>query len=198
MSQNELIQWIALAGGGVVVLALVYGIFRWSRKQDAIFPETAKHYGLEFTQDNQGSAFANSKRSKHLRGVVRGMPIHAASSYETRGRLTIKTCWVATAPSAGLVPCTINVTRHRPAASAHLVPSGDARFDAQRFLLSDSPDAVRRALTPAVRDTVLRCPLQELRIVVDQERVVVSFPGTPSSQAELQGLIDIALALGAP
>lgn len=70
MSQTELFQWIALAGGGVVVLALVYGIFRWSRQQDAIFPETAKQYGLVFTQEGRGSAFTNSKRSKHLRGIV--------------------------------------------------------------------------------------------------------------------------------
>lgn len=198
MSQTELLQWAALIVAGAVVVALIYGIFRWSRKQDAIFPDTAKQYGLAFTQEGQGSAFTNSKRSKHLQGVVQGVPIHAASSYETRGRLTIKTSWVATLRPARLAPCTINVTRQRPATSIHLVPIGDARFDAQRFLTSDSPDAVRRALTAAVQDALLRCPLRELRIVVDPERVVVSFAGTPSSPVELQALIDIALALGAP
>lgn len=198
MSETEWLQWGALAVAGVVAVALMYGIFRWSKQLGAIFPETAKKYGLAHSREKQGNVFTNTKRSDHLQGVVQGVPIHAASSYETRGRLTIKATWAATRPPARLAPCTINVSRQRPAESVHLVPSGDARLDAQRFLTSDSPDGVRLALTPEVRAALLHCPLPELRIVVDREHLVVSFPGTPSNQAELHGLIDIALALAMP
>ena len=77
----------------------------------------------------------------------------------------------------------------------HLVPTGDPQFDGQRWVTSDTPAAVRVLLTPAVRTALLRCPQQELRLVVDSGHLVLSFGDTPSNQAELHGPMEAVLAL---
>jgi hypothetical protein len=46
-----------------------------------------------------------------------------------------------------------------------------------------------------VRTALLRCPQQELRLVVDRGHFVLSFGDTPANQAELHGPIDAVLAL---
>jgi hypothetical protein len=61
--------------------------------------------------------------------------------------------------------------------------------------VSDAPAAVRALLTPAVRTALLRCPQQELRLVVDRGHFVLSFGDTPANQAELQSPVDAVLAL---
>ena len=98
-------------------------------------------------------------------------------------------------PAPGLHPCTINISHRRPAADVHLVPTGDPQFDGQRWVTSDAPAAVRVLLTPAVRTALLRCPQQDLRLVIDSGHLVLSFGGTPSNQPELHGPIDAVLAL---
>ena len=129
------------------------------------------------------------------RGVANGTPIEVISTYETRGRLRIRSTVVASRAPAGLPPCTMNVLRRPPAATVHLVPTGDAQFDSRHWVTSDVPAVVRAVLTPAVRTELLRCPQPELRLVVTDGRLVLSFPSTPVNEAELHGPMDVVLAI---
>jgi hypothetical protein len=177
-----------------VFLVAVYVIVRWSRKVDAVFPEAARKYGVSFTREKRGGFLRNVLDSSRLTGVVNGTPLEVVSTYQTRGRMRMRSTLVAS-PAPGLPPCTINISHRRPAADVHLVPTGDPQFDGQRWVTSDAPTAVRVLLTPAVRTALLRCPQQELRLVVDRGHFALSFGDTPSNQAELQGPVDAVLAL---
>lgn len=188
-------ELLLLVVGGTVVALLALLIVRWSRKLDAIFPDLAKEYGLEYTREKQGSAFTNVKQSDILRGVAQGTPLQVVATYETRGRMRMRSSWIAVPAPAGVAPCTINLQRKRPAADIHLVRSGDAAFDAQWWVTSDAPAAVRALLAPAVRAELRECPQAELRLVVQGGHLVLSFPGTPSNRAELQAPVKVALAL---
>ena len=75
------------------------------------------------------------------------------------------------------------------------MPTGDAQFDRQRWVTSDAATAVRVLLTPTVRAALLRCPQEEIRLVVNDGHFALGFGGTPTSAAELHGLIDAVLAL---
>lgn len=190
------VEELLLAGFGAAVVALLaYLIFRWSRKLDAIFPDLAKEYGLEFARESKGSAFTNVKQSQILRGVAQGVPLQVVATYETRGRMRMRSTWIAIPAPSGVTPCTINLQRQRPAAEVHLVRSGDAAFDAQWWVTSDAPGAVRALLTPAARAQLQACPQSELRVVVEGGHLVLSIADTPSNRAELQGPIRLALAL---
>lgn len=188
-------ELLLLGFGAAVVALLAFLIIRWSRKQDAIFPDLAKEYGLEFARESQGSAFTNVKQSQILRGVAQGVPLQVVATYETRGRMRMRSTWIATPAPAGVPACTINLQRARPAADIHLVRSGDAAFDAQWWVTSDAPGAVRALLAAAARTELQACPQTEVRVVVQGGQLVLSFPGTPSNRAELQGPIKLALAL---
>ncbi len=195
MTETEWLQMGALAAGGLAVAGVVYAVVRWLRKVDAVFPETAKKYGLTFTHEQRGSAFTNVAQSSRLRGVANGTPIEVTSTYETRGRLRIRSTLVASRAPAGLPPCTMNILRRPPAATVHLVPTGDAQFDTRHWVTSDVPAVVRAVLTPAVRTELLRCPQPELRLVVTDGHLVLSFPNTPVNEAELHGPMDVVLAV---
>ncbi len=195
MTETEWLQMGALAAGGLAVAGMVYAIVRWLRKVDAVFPEAAKKYGLTFTREQRGSAFTNVAQSSRLRGVANGTPIEVISTYETRGRLRIRSTLVASRAPAGLPACTLNILRRPPAATVHLVPTGDAQFDTRRWVTSDVPAVVRAVLTPAVRTELLRCPQPELRLVVTGGDLVLSFPDTPVNEAELHGPMDVVLAV---
>jgi hypothetical protein len=194
VSSYELMQWLALGAGGLVFLAVVYGLFRFFRAMGAIFPETAKHYGLAYSKEDS-SGLTGNKNVEKLQGVVDGIPLQLASTYETRGRTRMRGTWAATHAPAGWTPCTVNISRTPPAAKIHLAKTGDANFDRQRFATCDSPERATAMLGPDVRAALLRCPQHEFRIVVDGGNLVLSFPGTPNNQAELRGAIDVLLAL---
>jgi hypothetical protein len=184
-----------LAGAiAAVLLAAVYAIVRWSRKLDALFPDAARKYGVSFTREKRGGFLGNVLDSSRLTGAVNGTPLEVVSTYQTRGRTRMRSTLVAS-PAPGLPRCTINISHRKPAADVHLVPTGDPQFDGQRWVTSDAPAAVRVLLTPAVRTALLRCPQQELRLVVDKGHFVLSFGDTPSNQAELHGPMDAVLAL---
>lgn len=188
-------DWLRLGVGIIVFAPLLYLLVRWWRKESAIFPETAKKYGLAHAREGRGSLFGNTRQASKLQGTVRGVPLQVAATYETRGRMRMRGTWIATRAPVGLAPCTINVSRTPPAATVHLVPSGEAQFDARRWVTSDAPAAVRALLTPAARVELLKCPQAEIRLVVDGEHLVLSFPGNPSSQEELHRPMDAVLAM---
>jgi hypothetical protein len=191
---EEWMQIGALVLAGLAVGGVCYAIFRWMRKVDALFPDAAKKYGLTFTRESSGSALTNTVQTSRLRGLSDGTPLEVISTYETRGRVRMRSTVVASKAPAGLPSCTINVTRQPPAAKVHLVPTGDPQFDSTRWVTSDAPAAVRALLTPAVRNVLRQCPQPELRIVVNNTHLVLSIPGTPSNQAELHGPIGVVLA----
>lgn len=188
-------ELLLLVLGGAVFIAVIVLIVRWSRKLDAIFPDLARDYRLEYTRENQGSAFTNTRQSQKLQGVVQGIPLLATATYETRGRLRMRSTWIATPAPAGIAPCTINLQRSRPTAGVHLVPTGDAAFDRRWSVTSDAPGAVRALLATDARAELMACPQSEIRLVVQGGQVVVSFPGTPSSRVELEQPVKLALAL---
>jgi hypothetical protein len=188
------LESLQLVGIAAVILAVLYAVVRWVRKQNAIFPDTAKKYGIVHTHESKGGFLSNTLTTDRLRGVANGTSIEVISTYQTRGRMRMRSTVVA-APAAGWPPCTINIERRPPAAEVHLVPTGDAQFDRQRWVTSDAATAVRVLLTPTVRAALLRCPQEEIRLVVNDGHFALGFGGTPTSAAELHGLIDAVLAL---
>lgn len=179
----------------LALAVVVFAIVRWSRKLDAVFPDAATKYGLTFTREKRGNWLSNVLHSSQLRGVVNGTPIEVVSTYQTRGRMRMRSTVVASPAPAGLPACTINISSRPPAARMHLVPTGDARFDSLRFVTSDAPACVRALLTDKTRACLLRCKQPELRLVVNDGQLVLSFPDTPSSEAELHGPLDVLLAI---
>ena len=109
----------------------------------------------------------------------------------TRRRSNVITARSVTWPS----PARFDVESTRPAASFHLVTTGDAAFDARRFVTSESKAAVQAVLTPTVRAALLQCPQHTLRITCEGQQVVVSFGELVTDAKELTGAIDLALAL---
>lgn len=191
MSENEMMQWAGLAAGGVVVGFGIYGFVRFSMKLDATWPDTAKKYGLTHTRTDEGSAFTNAKEHH----VLSGPTLSVTSTRERIGRTTrTSTAVVATAATA-LPALTMEVSRHRPKATLHLVTTGDAKFDALRFVTCEARDAAAKLLTPTVRAALLTCQHWTLRVSLAQGQVVVSFGEMPTSAADLDGPIDAALAL---
>ncbi|HEY3517672.1 MAG TPA: hypothetical protein VGL98_11550 [Gammaproteobacteria bacterium] len=189
------LEWLQLAGIGAVALGVLYVIVRWMLKESAMFPETAKKYGITFTHEKQGGLLSNVSDVRRLRGVAMGTPIEVVATYQTRGRMRMRSTVLASPALAGLPACTMNILRQPPAANVHLVPTGDAQFDAKRWVTSDTPAAVRAVITPAARTALLRCPHDELRLVIKDGHFILGLPGTPMNQAELHGLIDAVLAL---
>lgn len=191
MSEYEMMQWAGLAAGGVVVGFGVYGFVRFSRQLDAMWPDTAKKYGLTYTKTNEGSALTNSKEHHALSGPA----LSVTSTRERIGRTTrTSTAVVATAATA-LPALTMEVSRYRPKATLHLVTTGDAKFDGLRFVTCEARDVAARLLTPAVRAALLSCQHWTLRVTLAQGQVVVSFGELPTSATDLHGPIDAALAL---
>ena len=188
------VDYVPVGAIAAIVLGVVYLVVRWIRKLNALFPEAAQRYGITFTREKKGGFLRNTVDSSRLAGIVKGTPIEVVSTYQTRGRLRMRSTLVAS-PLSGLPACTINISHRRPATNVHLVPTDDVQFDGKRSVTSDAPAAVRVLLTPAVRTELLGCPQAELRLVVNDGHVVLSFGDTPANQAELHGPIDTVLAL---
>lgn len=190
MSNDELMQWAGLVAGAGVVGAAVAGFVRFLKRLDAVWPETAAKYGLSYTKDSQGNAFTNSKETHTLSGP--GVRVESTREHSgNRRRASTVVAAKGTVP-AGLQ---LEVSRNRPKATLHLVTTGDAKFDALRFVLSESKEQAKALLTAPVRDALLRCPQWDLRVACDGNKVVVSFGALVTDQAELHGPLDVALAI---
>jgi hypothetical protein len=189
------LEYLQLAGIAAVVLAVSCGAWRWLRHQDAIFPETAKKFGMVFTQEGSGGMFSNTRQSWLLQGMVRGTPLRVESRYETRGRLRMRGTWISTPAPEGMAECRINVCSEPPAANVHLVRSGESQFDARRWITTDAPDMARSLILPEARAELLKCPQPELLLAIEAGKLVLSFPATPFNQAELHAPMEAVLAL---
>ena len=192
MSGMELLQVVAVA---LVVLGVAAGVVVLARREGAAYAAVAGRYGLAFSREKQGTGLGNVRQCSLLQGEVEGVPVKLVATYETRGRLRMRGTWIATDNPARMPPCTINVLAAPPKADVHLVRTGDAAFDARRWITSDTPTAVRFLLVDEVRARLLACPQAELRIVVDGATLVLSFGGTPSNLAELRAPLEALLAL---
>lgn len=191
MSENELLQWAAIAGGGVVVGAGVFALVRFSRKLDALWPDTAKKYGLAYTKNGEGSAFTNSKEAHTLTGPS----LTVISTREQVGNQRRTGTLIAAVSERVPAGLQLEISRTRPKASLHLVTTGDARFDGLRFVLSESAEQARALMTPEVRAWLLKCPQWTLRVATERGRVVLSFGDLVTDHADLEGPIEVALAL---
>ena len=117
------------------------------RQEDHVELIASENYVSRQVLIAQGSALTNTIQTSRLRGLSNGTPLEVASTYETRGRLRMRSTVVATKAPAGLPSCTINITRQPPAAKVHLVPTGDPSFDSAHWVTSDTPAAVRAWLS---------------------------------------------------
>lgn len=194
MSNDELMQWAGVIAGAGVVGAAAYGFVRFARQLDTLWPETAARYGLTHTRTKEGGALTGSKQTDTLSGPT----LSVVSTHEQVGN-TRRRGTVVVAKGKALAPMRCEVSRTRPKATLHLVTTGDAKFDAMRFVLSESKEQVKALLTPQVRAALLRCPQWTLHVACDGAQVVVSFGEVVTTTAELAGPIDVALAMtGAP
>lgn len=192
MGVMELLQIVAVV---LVIGGIVAGVVMLSKKEGAAYDAVARKYGLAFSKEKQGTGLGNVRQSSLLQGAVEGVPVKLVATYETRGRMRMRGTWIATDNPTRVPPCAINVLGVAPKSDLHLVRTGDAAFDASRWITSDTPTAVRFLLTDEVRARLLACPQTEFKIVVDGGTLVLSFGGTPSSLAELQAPLDALLAL---
>lgn len=189
VSEYEMMQWAGVAAGAGVVGAGIYAFVRFARKLDRVWPDTAAKYGLTYTKRDEGTALTNSKETHSLSGPA----VQVTSTREHVGNQR-RTSTVVVAQ--GQVPrVQLEVSRNRPKATLHLVTTGDARFDAMRFVLSESKEQAKALLTPAVREALARCPQWTLRVTCDGGQVVVSFGELVTDEKELHGPIDVALAI---
>lgn len=191
----DVMELLQIGGVGLVVLAIVAGVVVLARKEGAAYAAVSRQYGLAFSKEKEGTGLGNVRQSQVLQGQVDGIPLKLVATYETRGRTRMRGTWIATDNPLRVPPCAINVLGAAPKTDVHLVRTGDAAFDARRWITSDTPTAVRFLLGDDVRARLLACPQADMRIVVDGGTLVLSFGGTPSNQAELQAPIEALLAL---
>ncbi len=198
MSETELLSWLVVGGGGLAFIGLIVAFIRFMRTSNAIFPATAKKYGLTYSRVDTSELFGlgNTTNIERLQGVVHDIPISVESKYQTLGNTRMhRTVLVSRTHVGGLQPCTINVSTLRPAASVHLVPTGNAHFDARCWVTSDNPDIARSVLTPSVQEALLRFPRGEVQFILGGEGWTLAYYNSTSSQAELHALIDALLAV---
>lgn len=191
MSENELMQWAALGAGGVVGGGVIFAIARFVKQQNAIWPDAAAKYGLTYSKKSESIPLGNSRDFDLLDGPLLSVVSMREQIGRTRRRSNVITARSVAWPS----PARFDVESTRPAASFHLVTTGDAAFDARRFVTSESKAAVQAVLTPTVRAALLQCPQHTLRITCEGQQVVVSFGELVTDAKELTGAIDLALAL---
>lgn len=186
-----MMQWAGIAAGAGVVGAGIYAFVRFGKKLDALWPDTAKKYGLTYAKAGEGNAFTNSKEQHTLSGPT--LQVISTREHVGNTRRT-GTVVVAKAPAAPK-GVQLEVSRNRPKATLHLVASGDQRFDNLRFVTSEAKEQVKALLTPPVREALLRCPQWTLRVTCDGGQVTVSFGDLITDEKELHGAIDVALAI---
>jgi len=197
MSKYELQQLAGLVAGGLVLLGIIVYVARWSRMIDAIFPDAARKYGLTYARRGVGDYFTGKGEHLTLQGETQGVKFDVLARREQTGRYRTRGTTITAAVHFPVTPCTMTVSRARPLHPMHLVSTGDASFDALRFVTCDAPETLRVVLTPSVRAALLKCPQDELRLTVTGEQVVLSWAALPTTALELEAPIDVVLALAA-
>lgn len=191
MSENELLQWAGVGAGVIAGGGVIYGFIRFVQKTNAIWPDAAKQYGLTYSKKKESIPLGNSRHFE----LLDGPSLSVVSMDESIGRRRRRST-VLRAPSRPWpTPVTFEVERSKPAATFHLVTTGDPAFDNRRFITSDAKATVLAVLTPAVRNALLQTEQFTLRITCEGEQVVVSFGQMVLSAKELTGVIDLTLAL---
>lgn len=184
-------QWAAVGAGTLAGGGVIYALVRFVKQQNAIWPDAAAKYGLTYSKKSESIPLGNSRDFDLLDGPALWVVSMREQIGRTRRRSNVVTARSAPWPNA----VRFDVESTRPAASFHLVTTGDAAFDARRFITSESKAAVQAVLTPAVRAALLQCPQHALRITCEGQQVVVSFGELVTDAKELTGAIDLALAL---
>ena len=79
-----MMEWAMLAGGLLAFAALVVVIVRFSRSQDALWPNCAKQFGLTLKEEKQGSGLivAHQVSTKTMEGTVDGVPLRVVEFRE--------------------------------------------------------------------------------------------------------------------
>lgn len=195
MSKYELQQIAGLVAGSLVLLGIIVSVVRWSRAIDAIFPDAATKYGLTYARKSVGSYFTGKGEHLSLRGQTQGVTFDVLARRERTGRYRRQSTTITAAVTLPVTPCTMTLSRARSLHPMHLVSTGDTWFDTVRFVTCDAPETVRMVLTPLVREALLKCPQDELRLTITGDQVVMSWTALPMTAVELQAPIDVVLAL---
>jgi hypothetical protein len=196
MSTYELLQWLGLGVGALVVVGLVVGVVQHSRATDAIWPNCATRYGLTFERTHTGNALTAQRSVNSLTGAVHGVPLCAVSTRELVGHTrSLSTAVYARSLYPAPLRFSLRITRG-PSRHPHVVLTGDADFDRQISIFSDVPDLARALANPAVRAAILKLPMNEVGLSYDNGELCLSYGGYPSRAAELEAPIDLAVALG--
>lgn len=197
MSDYELMQWAGIVAGGVVFLLIVFAFVRFARGHSATWPETAKALNLTLDVDEKGSAWTNSWSRTTLKGTHLGVELLAVATREVVGRRRTTSCAVTAAVAGAQKTFRFDATKNRPKSTDTLVKSGSPKFDAARWVEGAPEEAVRLVLTQKVRDALLACDHWTVRVVGTGAQVIVSTGELPSSPAELQALITVAVLVAA-
>lgn len=192
-----MMQWAGIAAGSIVFLGIVGGFVRFSRKLDAIWPDTAKQFGLAFKDRDEGNVFTSrAETQRSVEGVASGVALRAFEFHERVGGSTRTGTRVL---GRALVPTERQFTfqLERNAANGprfHVVDTGDPAFDRTVVLKSESPDAVRALLDPAVRTAMLWLTMPAASVSYDRGELCLAYAGTPSSREELERAIRFVIA----
>lgn len=190
MSQYELMQWLGLGAGAIVFALIVRAIVRFVRALGRIWPDTAAKHGLTFVEEKDAKDGRSIERQ-----VLTGPSLSVVSSREQYfNQRTTSTRVVAKAPRL-TASCVFDLSRQRPEATLHLVTTGDAKFDALRFVTTEFKEPARALLTEPVRAALLSCPLHGLRVSCRPGEVTVSFGQLVTGIEEVEGAIQVALAI---
>jgi hypothetical protein len=197
MSTYELLQWLGLGAGALVLVVIVASAIKLSRATDAVWPNCATRYGLTFDQQNEGSALTSQRRVKSLTGAVQNVPLRVISTWSMVGNTrTTSTAFYARSLYPAPHRFSLQITRGAGGPQHHLVPTGDPNFDRVISLRSDSPALSRALMNSAVQAALLKLPMNQVGLSYDNGELCLSYGGQPLKPAELQAPIDALVALG--
>jgi hypothetical protein len=196
MSTYELLQWLGLGAGALVVLAIVIGAVKLSRATDAIWPNAATKYGLTFEQQKTGNVLTAQRSLLSLTGTAHQVPLRVVSTRELVGQ-TRRTSTAFYARSLYPAPhrFSLQITRGTGGPAHHVIPTGDPAFDRAVRLRSDSPELTRALANPNVRGAILALPMNDVGLAYDNGELCLSFGQQPFRQAELDAPLDLVLTL---
>jgi hypothetical protein len=196
MSTYELLQWLGLGAGGLLVLAIVIGAVKLSRATDAIWPNAATKYGLTFEQQKAGNALTAQRSLLSLTGTVHQVPLRVVSTRELVGQ-TKRTSTAFYARSLYPAPhrFSLRIRRGSTGHPHHVVTIGDHAFDRAVRLESDSPELTRALANPTVRGAILALPMNDVGLSYDNGELCLSYGQQPFRQAEIDAPLDLVLTL---
>ena len=196
MSTYELLQWLGLGAGALVVSAIVIGAVKLSRATDAIWPNAATKYGLVFEQQKAGNALTPQRSVLSLTGTAHQVPLRVISTRELVGQ-TKRTSTAFYARSLYPAPhrFSLRISRGSAGHAYHVVTTGDEAFDRAVRLQSDSPELTRALANPAVRGAILSLPVNDVGLSYDNGELCLSYGQQPLRQAELEAPLELVLTL---